>query len=633
MRIFELHFNPKLSEDHFFESFSYSPQTGIEKKLGSLHQVGEIRNGLPQNAKLLHSLSRAIKENYYGFSSKSQEKASIEALKKANSFLEQELKKDNVSWLGNLSYAVLSFKESDLFFTKTGDIKILMLRQGQFTDIAKDLKLEKIEPYPLKVFFNIVSGKTIENDAILILTKGIYDYLNQKKILDKLAKAGPLDEKKIKEIFPESLFLAKEEKKAPKVSGVCFIAVASREFKKESKKTKDVFENKKEKFDFKEVFAPAILALKRFMPKKKKKIVGKKKKGNILEDYGLKRISKKAKIILISSLAVLIFLGVFALRKGGDNSNSALASIEEKVKEAQKELVYRREEQAKAIFQQALEEIQALPKNKKTNSLRGEIEESLLALNRVEKWDDIQAFYQLSEFSADGLSLADNDLFFYSQGKEEIYKVSLDSKKLEILNSQEKVYSAGSDSGLFFAFSKPDTIIRYKGESLEKEQISFPSSILLMAPYYKGVYFLDKDCKVLKVSFSDQGFSLPSQWLKEPLKQNCSNVKSIAIDSSLWALNKDNSIDVFYKGAFEKTIKIGVFPRVEELDKIIVKIDAPYAYLLDKQGKRIIVYDKEGKYVKQIISSKFESLQDFSVSEDGKDIYILSGNKVFRIKM
>ena len=334
MQIFELHFNPKLREDLFFDSFIYEPFHIYEKKLGSLYAVGELRNALPNNSKLLDNLTKTIKEKYYNFSHKTPEKAISESLKKANEFLQEEVKKENVSWLGNLNFSVISIKDFNLTFTKTGEIKILFLREGEITDIGKNLDLEEIDPYPLKIFFNIVSGKLMPDDIILVFTKEIYDFFLQQNLSEKISQLGTLNEKNLKGILPQSLFSKKE---GAEVSGICFLAVLNKETMAEGK-PKEILFQKERKFSFSEIFAPlqkpfqSLKSLKnRFkaikikkpskilkkLPKPKKisppQKLSKKRKKKTLAFPSLKELIKisfpRKKIILILVLSFLLLLG------------------------------------------------------------------------------------------------------------------------------------------------------------------------------------------------------------------------------------------------------------------------------------------------------------------------------------
>jgi len=252
MQIFELHFNPKAKEDKFFDSFVYEPENSYERKLGSLYVLGELTNALPNNLRLLNHLSSAVKSKYYGFSPKSQERALSEGLKKANEFLAEEVKKENVSWLGNLNFSLVSIKDLDLIFSKTGDIKILLIRGGQITDIGKNLDLQEIDPYPLKVFFNIVSGKLALNDIILVVSKEIYDFFLRRNIIKKLSQLSSFNEKKIKEILPSSLFSGKEGQ-GP--CGACLLIFLNTD-PTVAKKPKEMLFQKEKTLSFFSIFHP-----------------------------------------------------------------------------------------------------------------------------------------------------------------------------------------------------------------------------------------------------------------------------------------------------------------------------------------------------------------------------------------
>ena len=266
MQIFELHFNPKLTEDYLFDSFVYEPENVYEKRIGSLYMVGDLKHTLPSNLDLLEDLSKAINKKHFALSSKNPERALSESLKRANEFLSQEVKNENVSWLGNLNFCVISIKDFNLVFTKTGDLKILLIRNGQIINVGQRLDVEDFDPYPLKIFFNIVSGKLAINDTILILTKDVFSYFQKQNLLSKIAAANPLDSKKIKGLFPSQLFTAGE---GAKVSGICFLLIVGEE-KSPGKIETILFKAHKKLFKI-----SSFLSFLRFS--KKKKLSAKKK--------------------------------------------------------------------------------------------------------------------------------------------------------------------------------------------------------------------------------------------------------------------------------------------------------------------------------------------------------------------
>jgi hypothetical protein len=326
MQIFEFHFNPKNEDGVIFDSFCFEPQNVYEKRMGGLYMIGLLKNILPQNIRFLDKLVRVIREKYYKTISSTPEKSLKESLKKANDYLEQIAKEGDVSWLGNLDFGVVAAKNQEFHFTKTGDLKIVLMRKGHVVDIDEKLKFEGIEPFPLKVFGNIVSGKLAENDIILISTKGMYDLLFQEKVLADIARISisydlPGDIKQIK----ESVELKKE--KLLKGYGVCLIIVLSKE--KSSKQRETLIQKKPLKiFSIKKTFAPLIerlslvhLSIKKptiKIPRTNIKIPKIKisfKNNNIkLLKLELSSLYQNKKLILIASLALFLILGFYIFK-------------------------------------------------------------------------------------------------------------------------------------------------------------------------------------------------------------------------------------------------------------------------------------------------------------------------------
>ncbi len=244
MKIFELHFNPKANKNIILDSFIYEPENIEEKKLGSLYLVGKLFNPLPQHSRFLNNLSSVIKKEYFKISSQSSEQALKRGLKYANEFLSNISEQGDVSWLSNLDFAILSLKNFIFNFTKVGDIKILIIREGETIDVSQNLEFQDIEPYPLKVFNNIVSGKLVHYDKILILTKEIYEYFSKQKLFNNFNKLSIIKEKDLKAIIKP------HKKNLLKISGVCLLfSLEPMQFPKTKFKTIE-FQNKKSSCSF-----------------------------------------------------------------------------------------------------------------------------------------------------------------------------------------------------------------------------------------------------------------------------------------------------------------------------------------------------------------------------------------------
>jgi len=619
MQFFEFHFNPKLKEDKFFDSFVYEPENIYEKKLGGLYIIGELENALPKNSKLLDNIASVLKENFYQLSAKNQEEALSLALKKTNEFLENEIKKDNVSWLGNLNLAVLSLNKFHIAFSKTGTLKILLLRNGQILDIGKNLELEEINPYPLKIFFNVISGKLSSDDIILVLTKEVFNFFKKEKILSKIASfstlsESTLSEKDFKKIMPSHLF-AKGE--GSQISGICFLILLNKnDF--QLKEKRKIIQKKKEVFSLIHIFSPLFFLFKKaeasffffkrpkklyiltknffvniltknfFVKiKKRKRKTQKKQKTqkNLLTNILIK--TKKVKNPFFRKKTFLIFLLILFLfsgflifqgieKKKEKAIKESLQEIEKMIEQANNFLVFKSEKEANSLLKEAWQKILPLTEQEflKENilSLKNSIEEKLNNLNKLEKIENPKI---VAHPNPDWFSLPSSALV--------------------------------TPPPFEFNFDLSDT-------------------------FFSNLYFLDKKtCEIIKYRHLGKSRWGPAEkWIKD--KTPCSNPKSMTIDGSVWILNNDNSILRYHRGTYQETIVVDVFPPVENITKIKTKPSIPYLYLLEPVKKRIIVIDKTGEIIKQFQSEKFDNLKNLEVSNDGKIIWLLNGNIVYKIE-
>jgi hypothetical protein len=262
MRIFQFFFNPKQKKDLIFDNFCYQPENIYEKRLGSLYTIGLLKNALPQNQNFLEKISKYIKERYYQKTISRPEKALKETLKETNDFLAQIVKEGNVSWLGNLSFAILNLKNFLLNFTKVGEIKIYLIRGKKIIDIDKRLKLQDIEPYPLKIFGSIVTGKLIEDDLVLVLTKEVFDFFQNENLIQELRNLEFFDEKKFKKILDE------KKEALSQVRGIAFIISLSKETSKEKREI--IAPKALKEFSFKEFLPDFFSSFFKIEPKKLK---------------------------------------------------------------------------------------------------------------------------------------------------------------------------------------------------------------------------------------------------------------------------------------------------------------------------------------------------------------------------
>jgi len=254
MRVFQFYFNPKVKEDLIFESFCYDPKNIYEKKLGSLYLVGLLKNALPQNYNFLERIASFAREAFYKKINLKPERAFQKTLEEMNKFLEEITKDGDVSWLGNLSLSLLNIniKDFNLNFSKAGEIKVYLIRGKKLVDIDKKLKFKDIDSLPLKLFTNVITGKLIEDDLLLVTTKEVFDFFEKENIIQKLRTLGYFSEKEFKKILDE------KEEILSQVRGIAFFVSLSKEVSKEKKEI--IAPKVLKEFSLIEIFSPFLTA-------------------------------------------------------------------------------------------------------------------------------------------------------------------------------------------------------------------------------------------------------------------------------------------------------------------------------------------------------------------------------------
>jgi hypothetical protein len=682
MQVFEFHFNPPKpnrlaagKDSLLFDSFCFEPKNVYEKRLGSLYVIGLLKNALPQNARFLNALAEKIKEKYYKSASSSPERSLRDALKSANEYLEKIAKEGDVSWLGNLSLAVVSLTQhqkngsGELNFTKVGDLKLFLLRKGHLIDIDQKLKYEDIEPYPLKIFGNVVSGKLAENDIILALSKDVHSTFLKENLLNEIAA------KSIEMLLPEKnkkfrdILNGKKEQLA-KISGICLLVVLSRQTA--LKETETLGEKSGlTAFSFKEIFKP----LTRLPQKIKKttglfrfsKIIEKNKTikaGRLSEKFKKPRVSlaffKKPgeKTILILVLAGILTLGFFLFEKREKeeikNYQSRIEQIQEKMDRAESlssvaEYSQPAEKNANLLYQEIWKEISSLSKtapkslNKQITELENLVLENLYRLNKLTEISepDLIFEFEAKEFVPQRLILFKDKICFFSPHSENIFELS-ENGQGEIVETGKAFGLAAPFQDSLVFFSKPNEITIFKEnrqltEPLHLKELSSAVSFSALTSYLSNLYFLDaENDSVVKYPFlSGTNWGDPQIWLSAEIKNT--DFTSLTIDGSIWLLGRkkedggNQTIERYHNGSFQETLNLEIFPPAGTFSKIYTALGLSELYILDPGQRRMIIADKTGRVLEQYQSEKFDNLLDFAISEKDKTIYLLNGLKVYRI--
>ncbi|MEA3295999.1 MAG: hypothetical protein U9Q27_02575 [Patescibacteria group bacterium] len=645
MLIFEFYINPKIKNTALnsfcYNSFDAKQKTreDIEKKSASELYIAHFARVSEKNAKIIdfnNLLAQEIKKNFY------LKKNLRQIFKKINFYLQKQIKNNNIFWFNNLNIAVLNIiPKKNLYnvnFTKTGNIKFLLIREKQIINIAENLESKNL-------FEGIASGQLLKNDKILILSNEIFSaftYFKKQNILDEIANLDLFDYKKIKKI------LEKHKKNLNSVTGICaFISLDKKNLALNEKQKYTFFFNSchnEPKFNKNslKLFLTTKNFSKFFQIKTSTNFIKQIKKQKWSKDAlacFMTNITKTAleifanlKKFLFSKFGLCAFILIFILMFGSfifkeneekqiKQTQEQLEEIKTKILRAESFLIINNEKQAKILFQEAWEKI---------NNLTNQDETTKQSVNEIKKTieNHINDFNQIKKI--------ENPFVWQDIIPEKLF-------------AREKYNLTSSWKNSILVFESPNQLTRLKNNEIQ-EKIFLADLTADFNPqnfcvYSSNLYFLNTvSGEIIKYagnSLRDNTEIKKIKWEKPKIwtqSNSLINAKSMTMDNSVWILNSENKIDRYYAGRYEQTLEINIFPKLKNLEKIYTSPSLSYFYILDPSENRIIVLDKKSlidnnsKVIKQFTSEKFNNLIDFSISTNEKTIYLLNNSIIYKIE-
>jgi hypothetical protein len=151
--------------------------------------------------------------------------------------------------------------------------------------------------------------------------------------------------------------------------------------------------------------------------------------------------------------------------------------------------------------------------------------------------------------------------------------------------------------------------------------------------YFGNIYILDQvKGGIIKFVPAGSGYA-KSTYFTSGTAPDFSTATGIAIDGSIWIVEKDGTILKFTKGKADTFNITGLDKPFSSPTKIFTTPDFSNVYILDHGNGRIVVLAKDGNYKEQYQANVIRDANDFEVNESNKKIFILSGEKIYEINL
>ena len=98
-------------------------------------------------------------------------------------------------------------------------------------------------------------------------------------------------------------------------------------------------------------------------------------------------------------------------------------------------------------------------------------------------------------------------------------------------------------------------------------------------------------------------------------------------------MHTNGTINKYTRGEEESFEITGLTTNFSSPTRILTSEDFDNIYILDRGNSRIVVLDKEGKFVSSYSANVIKNAKDFDVNEANKKIFVLSGDKVYQIDL
>jgi len=391
--------------------------------------------------------------------------------------------------------------------------------------------------------------------------------------------------------------------------------------------------------------------------------------------FHIKRIKKRkggTRILLVmgAALALILVLSVVGItRSTGARIARRVAthSLEQAQKmqdEAKAARIYEDKTQAIALLGKAYELAETATKNNRTKSqaenLLADISKELDEVAAVKRITSLNPVIDFSVLTAQlnasgsgdktvqtrGLYALGGNIYSFDPANNKIYKYNSALGEAGIINSlvsTEKKLAKGADASeteLYFLTDPPNLYLldlstnRLAGVPLEAED-NWRKADKMFA-YGTNLYFLDKaNNQIWKYRHLQNGaFTQIAPYFEDNSAIDLKEASDFVIDGNIFILKQGGKIEKYLSGEQQPFELKNIPPPMTDINPIAIFSNAKSdgLYVADSIHNRILVFDKDGNYIKQyLLKSGPDTIERIYVDESRQSLYIMSGNKVYKI--
>lgn len=375
---------------------------------------------------------------------------------------------------------------------------------------------------------------------------------------------------------------------------------------------------------------------------------------DIYLEVGSPRKLKRVVLPIVVGVIViggLIGFRVYAVRQQLKKAEAILAPVITQLNSARDQLASD-PITARETASQAITQLEQLEKDfeKQTKAQQLVTAELVLArefydqISGQKEFDQLEIFYDLrlkdSDFVVSALDATQQEVVFLDSGKKQIIVLNLANKQIQQFDL--------SDEGDLVDLELTDSTITVLGKgvlskNLEDKESSFKEIIAegdsnreatLIEGFATYVYLLNPDKRnIYRYSKQEDGYSDPIGWAIGAASFDYEQVSSWAIDGEVWVVTREGGLHKLASGEEEEFEVTGLAEPFSGALQVFTHEDLENLYLLEPDGKRLVVLNKKGEFLKEIKSDSLASTTALFVSEELGKAFAVSGSIVYAMSI
>lgn len=360
----------------------------------------------------------------------------------------------------------------------------------------------------------------------------------------------------------------------------------------------------------------------------------------------------KGIFFLLIAIVLLLFFSLSTTRSNNRKKaqdlafTESIASLESRKDQLEPYLLYDNLEGAKTLIGDillSLDEIsfRTSEQEEKINNLRAEVLLSKAKVQKLVTINDPELVYNYQDYNAsaetrnivirDDIIYAADPLakavYVYNTKDNEADSILLSGEIASLdhpLLYEDKIYYL-NDKSLISLDKDGDKVSRFSIQGFGADDrfddfAFFGSNLYTLSASNNQIYKLTKQ---------GSNYLNRSNWLKN--EASLGNSVSMAVTGDILILKNDGKLDKFRSGLSQEFSLTGIDPNLDSAS--ILKYLNDKLYILDRNSKRLIVFELDASLRQQYVFPGLNNIKDFTVANDYKHAYILNDDSVYKIDL